>query len=74
MARTSKQVLAAVELLKEKSAHAYRMYKYYRDDGDDVEAEGYIRTSMAYDDVISILTNKKYADRMREIFLTEEPA
>ena len=74
MARTSKQVLAAVELLQAMSDHAFRMYEMYDREGDRLWAKAYITDSIAYDSAISILTRKDYADRMREIFLSEEPA
>ena len=57
-----------LKLIKAKQKNADAMSELWKKEGKRDRARDCLRDSMAYDDIIWLITDSNYADKMRRIF------
>lgn len=68
---TDEKVKKIAETLKGMSQHYMILHYLSKRDGDDVQAKVYINEAMAYDSVLSMLSDPGYLDSMYKIFVKD---
>lgn len=68
---TRKEIVKLLEAMKENKRS---LWQHYEKQGDAVNAENYWREYYGLDLAYSVLTDNKFANDMKEIFMEEEVA